>query len=148
MLFFYYVLHDRKKEVTDEIPYATIINKELIGVEDAILIKNKTYQYTDQYAMELRDMDNYDKTLNDYITVPKGSVYSFHKAVAIKNGNSGNTFSYLLGEVTLKNTNRKYPIIYLWGTLNSDIYQKSDDYWSFGKAPWQEEKDTKKYQNN
>ena len=82
VLFFYYVLHDRKKEVTDEIPYATIINKELIGVEDAILIKNETYQYMDQYAMELKDIDNYDKTLNDYITVPKGSVYSFHKRVA------------------------------------------------------------------
>lgn len=89
VLYFYYVLHDRKKEVTDNIPYTTIIDKELTGVEEAVLTKNETYYYREQCAMELVNIDDYDKTLKDYIIVPKGSVYSFHKAVAITNGNSG-----------------------------------------------------------
>ena len=133
--------------VTESTPYSKFMNKKLVALEDAIILKNETNLYMDEYAMELKNYNTYnDLTLFENTIVPKGSIYTFSKAVEITNGTSGFTRAYLLGEVILAKTNQKHTIIYSCGLLTTFAKEdKKSNYWVYDKAPWQLKKDNKKY---
>ncbi|MDZ7896897.1 MAG: hypothetical protein U5N85_02555 [Arcicella sp.] len=136
----YYLLTDRVKDVSTNIPYTEIINKDLISIRPSILIENYNFEFVKEYPKGLNNYENIDTSQVAHITVPEGSIFKFHKALQIQNAGSGFIYSYLLGEVKLAKSNEKYAVMYSWGFLKEDIFQKTDSYWEFKIAPWQIEK--------
>lgn len=141
----YYVLKNTTKDVSDKEPYAEIMNKQIVTIDDAVYIENTTHLDIKEYPNELQDHQNIDLSRVKHTVVPKGSIVEFNKAISIKGGTSGFTNSYLLGTLTLKETNKKIPIVYSWGFLKTFCLEEPCNYWEFKKAPWQTEIDTKKY---
>lgn len=144
IFFFYYVLKDKKQNVNDKLPYSEIIGKELISVNDAALINNGTSRFKD-YEKEITNIESIDTTNVQYILLPKGSTYNFNNTVHYKNSTSGITSAYLLGEVRLKNSSKKYKIVYNFGYLKTLCIDEPCNYWEYKKAPWQEQKLNTKY---
>ena len=138
IFFFYYVLHTREKDISTNNPFAVILNKKLVAVDAAVLIKNSTTYYTDDYPEELTAVDTYDLSVIKHVMVPKESVFTFYKALEITNATSGYTRRFLLGEVVLANTTKNHLIIYSLGFLKTfGKYEQQKNYWDFAKAPWE-----------
>lgn len=137
IVYFYLVLRDEVKEVSSDIPYSEIINDDLIAFRSSIFIDNSALPYSKEYPKELENYENIDTSEVFYTVVPKGSIFKFKKALQIMNSTSGFTRSYLFGEVSLAGTKEKHAIMYSWGLLEQDVFQRTDDYWKFEMAPWQ-----------
>jgi membrane-bound acyltransferase YfiQ involved in biofilm formation len=146
LAYFYKILKSSSKDISTDAPYAVVINKNLIAIQASILIKNSTTLFTTKYPKELNDF--IDTAQVAYTIVPIGSTFKFNKAIQVKNNISGFTRTYLLGEVNLFNTNKNYTVIYSWGILNDNHFQKNEDYWEFKKAPWELEKSKNIYVTN
>lgn len=145
--YFYFILRDTSKDVSMEVPYDKVMNKNFTSLQSSILIENSTLHFVKEYPKELNDFENIDTSRVSHIIVPESSIFKFHKALQIKNAVSGITRSYLLGEVNLAESNKSYVIIYSWGILNENHFQEQDDFWDYKKAPWQIKKFNKRYAN-
>lgn len=143
--YFYLVLRDEVKEVSSDIPYSEIINDDLIALRSSILIDNSALSYSKEYPKELENCENIDTSQVFYTVVPKRSIFKFKKALQIMNGTSGFTRSYLFGEVSLAGTKEIHAIMYSWGLLEQDVFQRTDDYWKFEIAPWQTDRTKNQY---
>lgn len=144
-LVFYLALRNKSKDVSEKSPYVAVLNREIVTINEAIYIDNSTLTLTTEYPNELQDFESIDTSRVKYTNIPKGSVLQFYKAVQVNRAVSGNQYVFLLGEVILKDTNIKTPIIYHWGTFKTICIDKPCNYWEHKKAPWQSEIDTKKY---
>ena len=144
-LYFYYVLKTNFKDVSNKAPYAQVLNKQIITVEDAIYIENSTLELAKEYPNELQNIETIDTSNIKNTVIPKGSILEFQKAVQVNRAVSGSKYSFLLGTISLKGTNEKKTILYHWGTFKDLYIEEPCNYWEYRKAPWQTEIDTKKY---
>lgn len=141
IVYFYFILRNTSKEVSMEFPYAELLNKNLTPLQSSILIENSTMHFTKEFPKELSDIETTDTSRVPHIIIPEGSIFKFCKAIQVKNVVSGNIHSFLLGEVHLTENNEKNMLYYTaGGGLNKNLFQETDDYLEFKKAPWQSEK--------
>jgi hypothetical protein len=144
-LLFYIVLKNDNKDIPNTEPYKSILNKNLISIEEAILIQNSTLDYTKEYPYELQDPTTYDASEVEHEVLPIGTTFLFHRAVKVHRAVSGSNYVYLLGDVINKKDGSKKKVIYSWGSLKTMCIEEPCNYWEHLKAPWQVEKDTTKY---
>ena len=144
-LIFYIALRNTSKDISNKEPYSELINRQIINIDEAILIENSTMEFTEEYANELQDYQNIDTAKVKFTTVPKGSILEFKKVIQVNRAISGSKYAFLLGEVTIKDTNGKKAILYHWGTFKTICIEEPCNYWIHKKAPWQTEIDTKKH---
>ena len=144
-IIFYFVFAYRPKDVSNKTPYAPIINTKLVTIEDAIIIKNSTTHYINEYPNELQDFHTINTSVVDFIKIPKGSVIEFQKAVKVSHFVSGGKYVYLLGNLLDEKMNYTKPIIYQWGYFKTICIDDDCNYWEHRKAPWQEVIDERHY---
>jgi hypothetical protein len=144
-LLFYYVLKNKTKDISDRAPYSEMLNKPITTLEDALYMANSSMELTTEYPNELQDFESIDTSRVAFTLVPKGSILQFHKAIQVHRAVSGSRYAFLLGEVRLKDTNEKVPLLYHWGTFKSICIDTPCNYWEHKKAPWQTVVDAKKY---
>jgi hypothetical protein len=145
VLLFYIALKNDYKDIPNTEPYKSILNKNLFSIEEAILIKNNTTDFTKEYPYELHDPSRIDTSAVEHEVLPIGTTFQFHRAVKAHRAVSGSTYVYLLGDVINKNGGDKKKVIYSWGSLKTMCIEEPCNYWEHLKAPWQVAKDTTKY---
>lgn len=134
---FWYVLHNKTKDVSDTEPYVYFLNTGLTTGEEMLLTENTSLpDFIKAYPKALQQPANIDTGRVSCVSVPLGSKLVFTKAIHHTNAVSGNQFAFLLGTVTPANQKVSYAVVYHYGTFKSICLKEPCHYWEYEKEFW------------
>ena len=121
-----------------------MIGEKLALKREATFAKN-----LEEFAVEelyfITEEQNLFEGVQKITFLPKGTIFEITSATFHKNGTSGITTSNIVGTVFVKELNKEMKFEYSWGQLHFLYLEEPCDYWTFPKAIWQDNEDTKKY---
>lgn len=143
MLLFYSIM-PKRKEVTDQEPFKTIIKEKLNTTETTYLYQQVKYRSTFS-AFILFQEKQADSQLTFIEELPQGVNLKINKIIVLTNGISG--IQHCICDVSLKSEklNKMIQAEYYWGQHHAICLEEPCNYWTFGKAVWQIQADCSKH---
>ncbi len=133
---FFYVLTDKNKEVSEKEPYVNYINRDLPALRPA-------YLRWDEYDQIYYLPDSSVSPEKTDLEIPPGAIFLFNKVIHRNKAVSGVSLSLWHGSLTIDN--KKQDIVLAWGEKHTICLEAPCGYWTYEKAPWQNNEDFKKY---
>ena len=136
----YYVLRTKVNDVSSEKPFNLILNHKLTTKRVAYLVKNRVHEVHENQYLLLENKDEIDSDLKEVYEIPIGTSLTIQKAKIFTNGTSGFSYLYVLGNIYVADLKKEVPFEYNYGEKKYSLYGDEEEYWSFDKAIWENEK--------
>lgn len=144
----YYALRTKVNDISSEKPFNSILNQKLTTKRIAYLVKNRSPEvYENQYLL-LENKDDIDSELKEVYQISIGTNLTIHKAKIFTNGTSGFSHLYVLGSIYAEDLKKEVSFEYNYGEKKYSLYSNEEEYWSFDKAIWENEKIVGKFYFN
>ena len=128
-----------------------VLNKETqLFIDQVTLVRDAEFPYMLMddlhpdwaYYQECKDLPQVK--IEEVLSLPKGTEFHVQKAVQYTTGVAGSSHPTLYGSIQYRG--KTYQVAYRWGQRDSNkAYSKTDKYWKFHQAPWQDKPDTASY---
>ena len=95
-----------------------------------------------------QNKDDIDSELKEVYQISIGTNLTIHKAKIFTNGTSGFSHLYVLGSIYAEDLKKEVSFEYNYGEKKYSLYSNEEEYWSFDKAIWENEKIVGKFYFN
>ncbi|MBL7856388.1 MAG: hypothetical protein JNM57_01770 [Cyclobacteriaceae bacterium] len=138
VLFFWFVLRNKSRDVSKTEPYLYILNADLVTTSEVMLIENTSFtNVKNEFPSEISNSRKIDTTRVKNEKIPIGSTVTFSRAIHYKNSTSGMHAAVLLGKVKMKDSQAVHKIVYIWGRFKTMCINEPCMYWEYEKGFWE-----------
>lgn len=137
---FYFVLRDKKKDVSNEKPFVEFIDKNLYTKKRCVLAKNPGIPVKDSHPYIIEDGSSWRiEDVEILKEIPLGTSFTIQSVELHKGAVSGTTTCYLLGKINLDS--EEFPFCISWGNKNTI----ANSNWVFPQSFWQDKEYEKEF---
>ncbi len=131
----YFTLKTKTKTVTEEAPYVSYMNTDLVLARDVILVKNDpAFVFEEALKLVEDDVPLFDGVTQEHF-LKAGSNIQLHDAKLFTNGVSGFTQSIVFGTVATEAG--EFGFEYAWGDEHSTLSNEIPNYFTFDEPVWE-----------